>query len=106
MRRKLLTVVITTIVIVVLFLWAPWINDSYAKERAVAEFERTWLNVADGCGFGCHGCGAVDVKRVAFGMQVKLEYACGMSTADSSADHQQADVFISFLGKAYGLPSP
>lgn len=106
MRRKLLTVIITTIVIVVLFLWSPWINVGYAKMRAVAEFERTWLNVADGCGFACHGCGAVGTKKVAFGMQVTLEYACGMLPADSSNYHQQADVFVSFLGKAYGLPSP
>jgi len=106
MRRKILTVVISSLVIFILFFWAPWISGSYAKKRAVAEFERTWLNVADGCGFACHGCGAVGVKKVAFGTQVTLEYACGMLPADSSEYHQQADVFVSFLGKVYGLPSP
>ena len=106
MRRKLLTVAITTLVVVILFLWTPWINASYAKERAVAEFERAWLNVADGCGFACHGCGAIDVKKAAFGMQVTLDYACGMLPEDSPEYHQQADVFVSFLGKVYGLPTP
>ena len=106
MRRKLLTVAITTLVVIILFLWAPWISGSYAKERAVAEFERAWLNVADGCGFACHGCGAAEVKKVAFGMQVTLEFACGMLPEDSPENHQQADVFVSFLGKVYGLPTP
>ena len=106
MRRKLLTIAITTLLVVLLFAWAPWIDGSYAKERAVAEFERTWLNVADGCGFGCHGCGAVDVRKAAFGMRVTLDYACGMLPADSPEYHQQADVFVSFMGKVHGLPTP
>ena len=58
MRRRLSLIAIIALVIFALLLWAPWINGSYAKERAVAEFERAWLNVADGCGFACHGCGA------------------------------------------------
>ena len=106
MRRKTLTVTITTLVIISLFLWSPWITKTYAKERAVAEFERAWLNVADGCGFSCHGCGAIAAKKVAFGTQVTLDYACGMLPADSPEYHQKTDIFISFLGKAYGFPTP
>jgi len=106
MRRKIPLIATVTLVVIALLLWSPWISGSYAKERAVAEFERAWLNVADGCGFACHGCGAVEVKKVAFGMQVTLEYACGMLPADSPEYHQQADVFVSFLGKVYGLPTP
>jgi len=106
MKRRLSLIVIITLIVIAIFAWSPWISGTYAKQRAVAEFERAWLNAADGCGFACHGCGAADVKRVPFGMQVTLEYACGAMASDPSADHQQADVFVSFLGKVYGLPSP
>jgi len=106
MRRKLLTVTITTLVVVVLFLWSPWITGVYAKERAVAEFERAWLNVADGCGFACHGCGAIAVKKIPFGTQVTLDYACGMLPADLPEYHQKVNAFVSFTGKVYGLPTP
>ena len=106
MKRNLLVSLIITIVVFGIFAWSPWISGQYAKERAVAEFERTWLNVADGCGFGCHGCGAVGVKKVAFGRQVKLDFTCGMLPEASPEYHQQADVFVSFLGKVYGLPTP
>lgn len=106
MKRKLFWVTIITLTIFALLLWAPWINGSYAKERSVADFERTWLNVADGCGFACHGCGAAGWKKAPFGADVTLEYACGELPADSSASHQQTVVFVSFLGKVYGLPTP
>lgn len=89
-----------------LFAWSPWIDEPYAKERAVAEFERAWLNVADGCGFYCHGCGAIDVGLYPFGKRVTLEYACGMLPSDTPENHQQADVYVSFIGKVYGLPRP
>ena len=105
MKRKQL-LLIAILVVLALVLWSPWINGQYAKERTVAEFERAWLNVADGCGFACHGCGAVTWKKVPFGAQVTLEYACGMLPADSPENHQQAIVFVSSLGKVYGLPRP
>ena len=105
MKRKSLLLIIILILLVLVF-WSPWINGQYAKERAVAEFERAWLNVADGCGFACHDCGAVTAKKVPFGAQVTLEYACGMLPADSPDYHQQASVFVSPLGMVYGLPTP
>lgn len=106
MKKYLLISLLMTILVLGLFAWSPWISGQYAKERAVAEFERAWLNVADGCGFACHGCGAVAWKKVPWGAQVTLEYACGMLPADSPENHQQANVFISSLGKVYGLPAP
>ena len=106
MRRRLSLIAIIALVIFALLLWAPWINGSYAKERAVAGFERAWLNVADGRGFACHGCGAAAWKKVPFGAQVTLEYACGMIPKDSPEYHQQTNVFVSYLGKVYGLPTP
>jgi hypothetical protein len=106
MKRKLSLVTIIALLIFASLLWAPWINKAYAKEHAVAEFERAWLNVADGCGFACHGCGAAAWKKVPFGAQVTLEYACGTLPTDSPDSHQQVNVFVSFLGKVYGLPTP
>ena len=106
MKRNLLVSLIITIVVFAIFSWSPWINGTYAKVRAVAEFERVWINVADGCGFACHDCGAVAWKKVPLGAQVTLEYACGMLPVDSADNHQQADVFVSFMGKVYGLPTP
>ena len=106
MKKYLITSLIIATVVFGMLAWSPWISGQYAKERAVAEFERAWLNVADGCGFGCHGCGAVETKKILFGTQVTLEYACGMLPEDSPEYHQQVDVFVSFLGKAYGLPTP
>ena len=106
MRRKLSLIAIISLIVFALLLWAPWINGAYAKERVVAEFERTWINVSDGCGFACHGCGAAAWKKVPFGTQVTLEYACGTVQLDSPDSHQQADVFVSFLGKVYGSPRP
>ena len=106
MKRKLSLIAIVTLVVIVLFLWSPWINEAYAKKRAVAQFERAWLNVADGCGFGCHGCGAAAWKKVPFGAQVTLEYTCGPLPADTPEEHRQADVYVSPLGKVYGLPIP
>jgi hypothetical protein len=106
MKRRLSLIMLITLVVISLFLWSPWINEAYAKERAVAEFERAWLNVADGCGFGCHGCGAAAWKKVPFGAQVTLEFTCGMSPADAPAQYQQVNVYVSPLGKVYGLPTP
>lgn len=103
-RIKYLTIVI--VIILGLLAWSPWIDEAYAKERAVAAFERAWLNVADGCGFGCHGCGAIHVSDIPFGKLVRLEYACGMLPADSPEFHQRAEVYVSFIGKVYGLPIP
>ncbi len=105
MKRKPLLLVLI-LILLALFLWSPWISAQYAKERAVAQFERAWLNVADGCGFACHDCGAVAANKVPFGAQVTLEYACGLQPDDSPESHQQADVFVSSLGMVYGLPTP
>jgi len=106
MKKYLLTSLLIAIFVFGIFAWSPWISGRYAKERAVAQFERAWLNVADGCGFGCHGCGAGDWKRIPFGVQVTLEYACGMLPEDSPEFHQQINVYVSSLGKVYGLPNP
>jgi len=106
MNKNLLISLIIAILVFGIFAWSPWISEAYAKERAVTQFERAWLNVSDGCGFGCHGCGAATWKKVPFGAQVTLEYACGMLLTDSPESHQQVTVYVSPLGKVYGLPAP
>jgi hypothetical protein len=106
MKRRLTLITIIALAVFALLIWSPWINGGYAKQRAVAEFERAWLNVADGCGFACHGCGAAAWQKVPFGAQVTLEYACGLQPADSPENHQQVNVYVSSLGKVYGLPKP
>jgi len=106
MKKYILISLIVAIIAFGIFAWSPWINEHFAKERAVAQFERAWLNVADGCGFNCHGCGAVDWKRIPFGAQVTLEYACGMLPEDTPEYHQQINVYVSSFGKVYGLPTP
>ena len=106
MKKNILISLIIAIVVFGIFAWSPWISGQYAKKRAVAEFERAWINVADGCGFACHGCGAAAWKKVPFGAQVTLEYACGTQPVDSSDAHQQVGVYVSPLGKVYGLPKP
>jgi len=42
MKRRMTLIAIITLVVIGIFLWSPWINGAYAKERAVAEFERAW----------------------------------------------------------------
>lgn len=104
--KRLKFYLVAVLLVVSLLAWSPWINGPYAKERAVAEFERSWLNVADGCGFGCHGCGAAEWKKIPFGAQVTLEYACGTLPVDAADQHQKVNVFVSSIGKVYGLPAP
>ena len=98
MKRRMTLIAVIALVVIALFFWSPWINGSYVKERAVAEFERARLNVADDCGFACHGCGAAAWKKIPFGAQVTLEFACGMSPTDTSTQHRQAVVYVSPLG--------
>ena len=62
MKKNILISLIIAIVVFGIFAWSPWISGQYAKKRAVAEFERTWINVADGCGFACHGCGETFIR--------------------------------------------
>lgn len=81
-----------------LFIWAPWLSEESAGNKAVSFFENKWQGVADGCGFNCGGCGINDTERSLFGYTVELEYACGLLPADLPEYHNTGEYFISVLG--------
>ena len=47
--------------------------------------------------------GIKESKRTMFGVNVKIEYACGMLPSDSAEYHRTENVFVSSLGTIYGL---
>jgi len=105
MRRKLILLSITTFLIV-LSAWSPWLTQSFAESRAMDSFNRSWTTVIDGCGKNCKGCGAINSKRVLFGMEVTLEYGCGLMPEDTREYHEQATGFVSAFGTVHGFPRP
>ena len=92
-----------SILLLLLVAWAPWITNT-SSERVVSErFTAEWQGVSDGCGFNCKGCGIKESQRTLFGVNVKIEYACGMLPSDSPEYHKTDNVFVSFLGTVHGL---
>jgi hypothetical protein len=106
MRTKSLLTITLALSIIILLAWSPWLTVSSAKVHAVESFNKSWEFVADGCGTMCKGCGAIEAKRIPFGVKVTLEYGCGMMPADSSEYHKQTTGFVSALGTVHGFPSP
>lgn len=106
MRGKILLGASITIVIIALIAWSPWLTQSFAEARAVNSFNHSWTTVLDGCGTNCQGCGAIHSKRVWFGMEVTLEYGCGLMPEDTHQYHLQATGFISAFGTVHGFPRP
>ncbi|NJC95637.1 MAG: hypothetical protein C3F07_05425 [Anaerolineales bacterium] len=94
------------IIIIGLLAWSPWLTQTFAKNRTVAEFNKSWEYVADGCGTYCNGCGAISSRRVPFGFLVTLEYGCGMIPEDTPEYHERGIAFISIFGTVHGLPKP
>lgn len=78
MYRKMILGVFITVIIIALSAWSPWLTQSFVETRAVDSFNHSWTTVVDGCGTNCKGCGAIHSKRVPFGMEVTLEYGCGL----------------------------
>ena len=106
MYRKITLGVFITVVIIALCTWAPWLTQSFAEARAVDSFNHSWTTVIDGCGTNCKSCGAIHSKRAPFGMEVTLEYGCGLMPEDTSAYHEQATGFVSAFGTVHSFPSP
>ena len=94
------------LLIVVLFLWSPWMTQANAEQRVVQAFEETWAGVVDGCGFNCPGCGVVESHRRLFGVVVTIEYGCGVQSAQAPQPNERHTVFVSSLGALHGLPTP
>ena len=106
MNKKIILGVFITVVIIALSAWSPWLTQSFAKTHAVDSFNKSWATVIDGCGTNCKGCGAIHSKRVPFGMEVTLEYGCGLMPEDTPAYHEQATGFVSAFGTVHSFPRP
>ena len=94
------------IIIIVLIAWSPWLTQTYAENRTVDAFNKSWEYVADGCGTHCTGCGAISSQRIPFGILVTIEYGCGMIPEDTPEYHERGTAFVSIFGTVYGLPKP
>ena len=94
------------IIIIVLIAWSPWLTQTYAENRTVDAFNKSWEYVADGCGTYCTGCGAISSQRIPFGILVTIEYGCGMIPEDTPEYHERGTAFVSIFGTVYGLPKP
>jgi len=106
MNRKLMRIMFGSMLLIGLLAWSPWLTPSYAETRAVDSFNRSWLTVIDGCGTNCKGCGAIHSKRVPFGIEITLEYGCGLMPEDSAEYHEQATGFVSAFGTVHKFPKP
>jgi hypothetical protein len=106
MRGRLLLGIRIAVIVIALSAWSPWLTQSLAETRAVDSFNKAWSSVIDGCGINCKGCGAINSKRVPFGMEVTLEYGCGLMPEDTPAYHEQATGFVSALGTVHRFPKP
>jgi hypothetical protein len=89
-----------------LLLWSPWITRETAEVRTELALQDAWLNVVDGCGINCNGCGAIQSQRIPFGVLITLEYGCDMLPADSPEYHKKTIVFVSTFGTVHGIPKP
>jgi hypothetical protein len=99
--RFLLTLtcaILAALLLIGLFAWAPWITEARAARIVESWFITEWMDVMDGCGFNCSGCGVQSVRDVPFGAVVELEYACGLLPADDPQYHTRSSHFVSFLG--------
>jgi len=105
-RNRLWTGVLLLALLIAMLLWSPWLTGADAQKRAVDGFTDRWQGVMDGCGFNCAGCGAQEAQRILFGYRVRLEYACGVRSADAPGEYQSIWVLISVLGTLHGLPEP
>ncbi|MBI2233188.1 MAG: hypothetical protein HYU56_04665 [Candidatus Aenigmarchaeota archaeon] len=103
MINKRILIFIIGIILLLIITWSPWITNTYAERLASEGFTAEWQDVMDGCGFNCNGCGIKESQRTLFGVNVKIEYACGMLPSDSPEYHRTDTVFVSFLGTIHGL---
>jgi len=109
MINKKILILMMGIILLLIITWSPWITNTYS-ERVVSErFTTEWQVVSDGCGLNCSGCGVKESQRTLFGVNVKIEYGCGMVPYEPSnpSKYNRTDiVFVSFLGTIHGLQKP
>lgn len=105
-RQILVIILVVVLSLLVLILWAPWLNAQGAENLAEQGFEETWAGVADGCGLNCPGCGVVQTQRILTGYYVDLQYACGMLPPGDPGQYQVVRVLVSVFGTVHGVPQP
>jgi hypothetical protein len=104
MIRKFLITLALSLMLSALAAWSPWVTPWFAEQTGIVQFNLKWMNVIDGCGFNCEGCGATGYRKAAFGAHVTLQYGCGLIYPGEPL--KSSDIFISFLGTAHGIPKP
>ncbi|MEJ9221240.1 hypothetical protein P4H46_23995 [Paenibacillus glucanolyticus] len=100
--KKKISLSLSVILLVAMLAFSPWITESFAKTRAMTDFEKKWESTSDGCGFNCSGCGFLSSKKVIFGRNVELAFACGLSpTTNGEMEKTNGKFFVSFLGTVH-----
>jgi hypothetical protein len=103
MQNKLLVFIIFCLLIG-LCAWSPWLTETTASQIAEAQFSHAWQGVMDGCGLSGSQYGAQGFYKVPFGAVVILSYQCGLVMPNEPP--LQTNVYVSFLGIAFGYPAP
>jgi len=103
MRNKLIAIAMCTALIGVCA-WSPWLTRETASKLAENQFNHAWNGVMDGCGTAGNKLGAKDFQKIPFGAIISLDYQCGFVKPNEAPLHTK--VYISFLGIAFGYPSP
>jgi hypothetical protein len=103
MRQKILVLILFS-VITSLCAWSPWITQETASKIAETQFNKAWSTVVDGCGTFGDNLGVKEFHKLPFGADVSLDYQCGLVMPDEPALH--ANVYVSFVGIAFGYPKP
>jgi len=103
MRNKLITIIICA-ALIELCAWSPWLSRETASRLAENQFNRAWNGVMDGCGTVGNTVGAKEFRKIPFGAVLSLDYQCGLVMPNEPSLH--TTVYITFLGIAFGYPTP
>ncbi|RXT06569.1 hypothetical protein [Ammoniphilus sp. CFH 90114] len=99
--NKLSMLAVLALVILFFIISSPWLTPSTINSIVASAIESSQEDMVDGCGMDCNGCGVKKVEKVAFGSIAKIEFACGLIPEDLPEYHEEARVFISFLGTVH-----
>lgn len=105
-RQILVIILVVLLSLLVLILWAPWLNAQSAERLAERRFETTWSEVAGGCSLNCPACGVVQTQRILTGYYVDLQYACDRLPVEDPGKYQVVRVLVSVFGTVHGVPQP
>ena len=103
MRNKILVFVIFCL-LAGLCAWSPWLTRETTSKLVEAQFNRSWNTVLDGCGTSGSELGTKEFRKVLFGAVISLDYQCGLVMPNEPP--LQTNIYVSFLGIAFGYPKP